>query len=55
MDEIVSADDPLFVTVTTLAGLVVPTVWALKKRLVGAIFTIVPMPLRVTLLGLPIL
>jgi hypothetical protein len=55
MDEIVSTDEPLFVTVTTLVGLVVPTVWALNVRLVGATRTIVLMPLKTALLELPAL
>ena len=55
---IVRAAVPLFVSVTDLAALVVPTFWAPKLRLVGFSVTAgaetVPVPESATLCGLPV-
>ncbi len=60
MLEMVSAALPLLVSVTLCAGLVVPTAWLPKLRLVddrltaGAELVLVPLPDRPTDCGLPL-
>src|SRR5262245_21088765 len=44
---------PTLAKVTVFAALVVPTVWAEKLKLLGLTVTIVPVPLRATVWGLP--
>ena len=52
--EIFTAAWPTFESVMTCAGLVVPTVWLPKFTLPGDKLTMVPVPVKLTVCGLPV-